>query len=105
LSQLAVDRYPPSNGVSGSSKLRLANEVRRTSLEVLRQNTIAVSECEVTMDRIRAVVSAELLKLPASLCYELAGRDPQHFQQLLNTALRSSLERLNRLENYLCLNP
>jgi hypothetical protein len=86
-------------------KLRLGNEARRTSLEVLRQNTITVSECEATMNRIRAVVSAELLKLPASLCHELAGRDSQRIQQLLNTALRSSLERLDRLENYLCSNP
>ncbi len=31
----------------------------------------------------------------------LAGRDPQHIQHLLNMTLRSSLERLNRLENYL----
>jgi hypothetical protein len=86
-------------------KLRLANEVRRSSLEQLRQSTITIAECVENMDRIRAVVSAELLKLPASLCYELADRDPQHVQQLLNTALRSSLERLNRLENYLCSNP
>ena len=83
-------------------KLRLGNEVRRTSLERLRRNTVTTAECEATMDRIRAVVSVELLKLPASLCHELAGRDPQHIQQLLNTALRSSLE---RLEDHLCSNP
>ncbi len=83
-------------------RLRLGNQVRRTSLERLRRNTVTTAECEATMDRIRAVVSVELLKLPASLCHELAGRDPQHIQQLLNTALRSSLE---RLEDHLCSNP
>lgn len=30
------------------------------------------------MNRIRAVVSAELLKLPGSLCHDLAGRDPAY---------------------------
>src|SRR5258705_12879331 len=31
----------------------------------------------------------------------LAGRDPQHIQPVLDAALRSALERLNRPENYL----
>lgn len=56
------------------------------------------------MNRIRAVVSAELLKLPGSLCHDLAGRDPQHIQKVLNAALRSALERLSRPENYLYSN-
>ena len=70
-------------------------------LEVLRQSTVTISECEATMDRIRAVGSADLLQLPASLCHDLANREPRQFQQLLDAALRSSLERLSRLENYL----
>jgi len=70
-------------------------------LEVLRQSTVTISECEATMDRIRAVVSAELLKLPARLCHDLAGRDPQYIQQVLDTGLRSALDRLGRPESYL----
>ena len=69
-------------------------------LEVLRQSTVTISECEATMDRIRAVVSADLLQLPASLCHDLAGKDPQYIQQVLGAALRSALERLNRPEIY-----
>jgi hypothetical protein len=38
--------------------------------------------------------------LPASLCHELAGRDPQYIQQVSGAALRSALERLNRPEIY-----
>jgi hypothetical protein len=53
------------------------------------------------MDRIRAVVSADLLQLPASLCHELAHQDPQHIQQLLNVALRLALDRLAGPETYL----
>jgi hypothetical protein len=81
-------------------KLRLVNQARRTSLVALRQNTITVAECEATMNRIRSVVSAKILRLLASLCQELAGRDPQHIQQVLSAALRSALERLNRPEIY-----
>src|SRR5438270_211036 len=85
-------------------RLRLGNQARRTSLEVLRQNTVTVGECEEAMNRIRAVASAELLRLPGSLCHDMAGKDPQHTQQLLDGALRSALERLNRPENYFCSN-
>jgi hypothetical protein len=53
---------------------------------------------------IRAAVSGEILNLPRSLCHDLAGGDPQHIQRLLNTALRSTLERLSRLETYLYSN-
>jgi hypothetical protein len=82
-------------------KLRLGNQARRTSLEVLRQNTITVAECEATMERLRAVVGPDLLRLPGSLCHELAGRDPQHIQQLLEVALRSALDRVSQPETYL----
>jgi hypothetical protein len=58
-----------------------------------------------TLEGIKRVVGADLLRLPGTLCHDLAGRDPQHIQQVLGAALRSSLERLNRLENYLCSNP
>jgi hypothetical protein len=53
------------------------------------------------MERIKRVVSADLLMLPGSLCHDLANREPQYIQQVLDAAFRSSLERLNRLENYL----
>ena len=82
-------------------KLRLGNAVRRTSLEVLRQNTVTISECEEALQRIKSVAGIDLLRLPGSLCHDLAGRDPQHIQQLLDGALRSALERLNRPETYL----
>ena len=82
-------------------RLRLSNEMRRTSLQQLCESTITIGECEASMERLRAVVGGDLLKLPVSLCHELAGRNPQHIQQLLSSALRSSLERLSRPENYL----
>jgi hypothetical protein len=53
------------------------------------------------MERIRAVVSADLLKLPASLCHELANREPQYIQQVLDAAFRSTLERVSQPETYL----
>jgi hypothetical protein len=86
-------------------KLRLANKMRRSSLERLRRSTVTIAECEESMDRIRAIVSAEILRLPANLSRDLANREPEDIQQVLHAALRSSLERLNRLENYLCSNP
>jgi hypothetical protein len=85
-------------------KLRLANEVRRTSLEQLSRSTITIAECVETMERIRAVVSGDLLGVPVNLCQRLAHRDPGFIQQVLEAALRSSLERLSRRENYLCSN-
>ena len=81
-------------------KLRLGNEVRRTSLERLRRSTITIAECLETMDRIKSVVGADLLRLPANLSHGLANREPRHIQQVLDAAFRSSLERLNRPENY-----
>jgi hypothetical protein len=80
-------------------KLRLANEVRRSSLEKLRRGTIMIAECEATMERIRAIVSADLLKLPASLCHDLPNREPRYIQLLLDAALVSALARLSQLEN------
>jgi hypothetical protein len=53
------------------------------------------------MERIRAVVSADLLKLPASLFHELANREPQYIQQVLDAAFRSTLERVSQPETYL----
>jgi GAF domain-containing protein len=85
-------------------RLRLGNQVRRTSLEVLRQNTITVAECEAAMERISTVMGGEILKLPASLSDQLAGRNPEQIQRMLDTALRSSLERLSQPENYLYSN-
>ena len=81
-------------------RLRLANEVRRTSIEVLRQSTITVSECEASMDRIKAAFGNELLRLPPGLCHQLANREPQHIQQVLEGALRSALERLSKRGNH-----
>jgi hypothetical protein len=75
--------------------------MRRSKLEQLRRSTITIAECNETLERIKSVVGTDLLRLPGSLCHDLAGRDPQHIQQLLDAALRSSLERLNRPENYL----
>jgi hypothetical protein len=82
-------------------RLRLSNEMRRSKLQQLCESTITIGECEASMERLRAVVGGDLLKLPVSLCHQLAGRNPQYIQQLLTSALRSSLERLSRPENYL----
>jgi hypothetical protein len=82
-------------------RLRLSNEMRRSKLERLTRNTVTIVECEAAMERIRAAVSGEVLKLPASLCDQLAGRNPQHIQEMLNVALRSSLERLSLAKTYL----
>ena len=60
-----------------------------------------LTECEATMERIRAAASGEILKLPTRLCHELAGKDPQHIQQLLEIALRLALDRLAGPETYL----
>ena len=54
------------------------------------------------MDRIKAALSNELLRLPANLSHELANREPQYIQQVLDAAFRSTLARLRLLENYLC---
>ena len=70
-------------------------------LEQLRESTVTISECEATMERIRVAVSDDLLKLPTRLCHELAGKDPQHIQQLLVMALRLALDRLAGPETYL----
>jgi hypothetical protein len=82
-------------------KLRLGNTARRTKLELLCRSVITVTDCEATMDRIRVVVSTDLLRLPGSLCDELANREPQYIQQLLNATLRAALDRLAGPENYL----
>ena len=75
--------------------------MRRSKLERLGQSVITIGECEAAMARIRAAVSGEILKLPAGLSRELAGRNPPFIQQVLNTALRSALDRLARPESYL----
>ena len=82
-------------------RLRLGNQVRRTSLEQLRQNTVTVAECEATLEAIKRAVSAELLSLPGTLSHQLANREPQYIQQVLDTAFRSSLERLSLAKTYL----
>jgi len=104
----------PANGDSDAEKfspgaerkerilrLRLANEVRRSKLEVLRKNTVAVSECVEALEGIKRRVSGELLRLPETLSHQLAHREPRHVQELLTTALRSALDRLAGPENYL----
>ena len=63
-------------------------------IEQLRRSTITIAECEATMERIRAGLSNELLRLPANLSRDLSNRDPQYIQQALEVAFRSALERL-----------
>jgi len=67
-------------------------------LERLRQSTVTISECEATMDRIRAVVSAELLEIPGSLAEALAGKDPAFTQLILERSIHKSLEPLSMPE-------
>ena len=66
--------------------------------------TITIAECVETLERIKRIVGADLLKLPGTLCHDLANLEPRRIQQLLDTAFRSALERLNRPENYLYSN-
>jgi hypothetical protein len=70
-------------------------------LEQLRQSPITITKCEATINRIRAAVSGELLKLPASLCDQLTGRNPEQIQRVLEMALRLALDRLAGPETYL----
>jgi hypothetical protein len=81
-------------------RLRLSNEMRRSKLEVLCQNTVAVSECVEALEGIKRRVSGELLRLPETLSHQLANREPRHVQELLTAALRSALDRLSRPEAY-----
>jgi hypothetical protein len=69
-------------------RLRLGNQVRRTSLERLNRNTVTMVECTQAMERIRAAVSGDLLGVPVNLCQKLTHRDPGFIQQVLETALR-----------------
>jgi hypothetical protein len=41
---------------------------RRSSLKELRRNTITITQCVETLERIKRVVSADLLRLSGSLC-------------------------------------
>jgi hypothetical protein len=81
-------------------RLRLGNQMRRSSLERLSRNTVTMVECMESMSRIRAVVSAEILRLPASLAETLAGKDPAYIQVVLERAIHKSLEALSGPENY-----
>jgi hypothetical protein len=81
-------------------RLRLGNQVRRSSLERLNRNTVTMAECMESMSRIRAVVSGELLKLPENLAEALAGKDPAFIQVFLERAIQKSLEALSRPEIY-----
>jgi hypothetical protein len=56
------------------------------------------------MERIKRVVSADLLRLPGSLCHDLANREPRYIQQVLDAAFRSASARLSQPENYLYSN-
>jgi hypothetical protein len=91
-------------GIIGVSILKVCRARRQKVPQTHIRNSlwlvITVGECEATVERIRAVVSVEIPRLPASLCHELAGRDPKYIQQVLGAALRSALERLNRPEIY-----
>ena len=69
-------------------KLRLINAARRAVLERRIRSTVTLDECTQAMERIRAAFGNELLKLPASVSHELAGRNPEFIQQTLDAALR-----------------
>jgi hypothetical protein len=68
-------------------------------LEEVRRSTVTIAESveNMNMDRIQAALSNELLKLPASLCHELANGEPQYIQQVLD----ATLGRLSQPETYL----
>jgi len=50
------------------------------------------------MNRIRAAVSGELLKLPASMAEVLVGKDAAFIQMFLKRALHKCLQTLSRPE-------
>jgi hypothetical protein len=52
------------------------------------------------MTRIRAIVSDELLKLPASMAEVLAGNDAAFLQVFLEGAIQKILEAFSRPEIY-----
>jgi hypothetical protein len=52
------------------------------------------------MNRIRAAVSGEILKLPGSLAESLAGKDAAFIQMFLERALHKCLHALSRPEDY-----
>ena len=81
-------------------RLRLGNQMRRTSLHLLSESVITVGECDAIMNHIRAAVSGEILKLPGSLAESLAGKDPAFIQLFLERAIHKSLEALSRPEIY-----
>jgi hypothetical protein len=62
---------------------------------------VTTAECEATMDRIRAVVSADLLKLPASRVMNSRTESRSIFSRVLDAAFRSTLERVSQPETYL----
>ena len=82
-------------------KLRLINAARRAVLERRIRSTVTLDECTQAMERIRAAFGNELLKLPASVSHELAGRNPEFIQQTLDAVLRLALDRLAGPETYL----
>ena len=84
----------------GILRLQLSNQMRRSKLEVLSRNTVTMAECEQALEGIKRRVTGELLRLPETLSHQLAHREPRHVQEVLEVALRSSLERLSRPENY-----
>ena len=81
-------------------RLRLSNQMRRSKLERLTRNTVTMVECEAAMERIRAAVSGDILKLPAGLSHELAGKDPAFIQMFLERAMHKCLQALSRPEIY-----
>jgi hypothetical protein len=82
-------------------RLRLINAAKRVALERLRESTVGMDECLQAMARIRSLVNGEILKLPASLCDQLTGRNPEQIQRVLDVALRGSLAKLSQAEAYL----
>jgi len=52
-------------------RLGLSNEMRRSKLEVLRQNTVTVGECEKAMNRLRAAVGVEREALLNTTCLKV----------------------------------
>ena len=69
-------------------------------LEQLRQSPITITESEATMSRIRAIVSDELLKLPASMAEALAGKGAAFIQMSLERTMHKCLQALSRPEIY-----
>jgi transcriptional regulator with XRE-family HTH domain len=81
-------------------KLRLANEVAREELRLIRRETLSRRDCEATIERIRAVTAKALSEMSAAVSIQLAGKTATEVQAGLDSAVRKALDKLAQPETY-----